>query len=140
MYCVVVICQVGTCGDTDVVHVNSYCGPERFMFENDVTIDEVHHRLESCWGVGETEIHHGGFKESISGFKGCFVFVPFANTDVIVPPSYIKFCIDVGIAQIAYKIGDEGKGILVSDCDCVDLSVILDRSEFSILFTNEEKG
>ncbi len=110
------------------------------MFKNDITIDEIHHRLESCWGVCETEIHHGRFEKSISGFEGCLVFVPFANADVIVPPSYIEFRVDVRIAQIAYKIGDEGKGVLVPDCYCVDLSIVLNRSEFPILFTNEEKG
>src|SRR6266702_3666439 len=134
------ICYVSARVVTDVVHVNSDCGPERFVFKNDITIDEVHHRLESRWGVGETEIHHGRFKKPVSGFEGCLVFVPFADTDVIVSPSYIEFCVDVCVAQIAYKIGDEGKGVLIADCYCIDLSIVLNRSEFSILFANEEKG
>ena len=50
----------------------------------------IHHGLECCWGIGESEIHYEGFKEAIFGFEGRFVFVPFFDTDVVVPPSDIK--------------------------------------------------
>ncbi len=128
------------CSDTNVVHVDSYCSPEWFVFEDDVTIDEVHHRLEGRWGVGETEIHHCRFEKPISGFKGCFVFVSFPNAYVVVPPSYVEFCVDMRVAQITYEIGNEGKGILIPNRDCIDFSVVLNWAEFPILFTNEEKG
>ena len=110
------------------------------MFEDDVTIDEVHHRLEGRWGVGETEIHYCRFEKPISGFKSCLVFVPVTNAYVVVPPSYVKFRVDMRVAQITYEIRNEGKGILVSDRDCIDFSVVLNRAEFPILFANEEKG
>src|SRR6266702_3161904 len=134
MYCTVVVGEIGARGDTDIVHVNSYRGAEWFVFEDNVTIDEVHHRLESRWGVCETEVHHCRFEKPISGFEGCLVLVAVANTDVVIPPSDVEFCVDVCVTQIAYKISDEGKGVLISNRDCVDLSIVLDRSEFSILF------
>src|SRR6266702_3525358 len=140
MYCVVVIREVGPCSDTNIIHIDSYCGPEQFVFEDNITIDEVHHRLEGRWGVGETEIHYCRFKEPISGFKGCLVFVSVANAYVIVSPAYVEFCVDMCVAQITYKISDEGKRILISNRDCVDFSVVLNRADFSILFANEEKG
>src|SRR6266702_5817739 len=98
MYGAVMVSQIGTRSDTNVVHINSYCSPEWFVLENNITIDEVHHRLKGRWGVGETEIHHCRFEEPISGFKGRFVFVSFTNVDVVVPPSYIELCIDVRVA------------------------------------------
>src|SRR6266702_1391828 len=98
MYSAVMIREIGTRSDTDVIHVNSYCGPEWFVFEDDVMIDEVHHRLKSRWGVGETEIHHGRFEKPISGLKGCLVFVSFANTYIVVPPPYVATCVDMRIA------------------------------------------
>src|SRR6266702_3357143 len=135
-----VIREISACGDTDVIHINSYGGSERLVFEDDIAVYEVHHCLEGGWGIGESEIHHRRFEEPVSGFKGCFVFVAFANAYVVVSPPYVEFGINVRIAQVAYEIRDKGKRVLIPDSDGVNLLVVLDRAEFPILFANEEKG
>src|SRR6266571_561770 len=132
--------KIGTRSDANVIHVDSDCCSERFVFEDNITIDEVHHRLECCWGVGKAEIHYRRFEEPVSCLKGGFVFVPFVDAHVVVSPSYVEFRIDVCVTQVSYEIRNKWKGILISNCDRVDFSVILDRAQFPILFANEEEG
>ncbi len=47
--CTSVIVYVSAGGNSNVVHVDSNSGTKGFMFENDVTIDVVHHGLKSRW-------------------------------------------------------------------------------------------
>ena|SRR6266571_3468779 len=103
---VFMIFKVGMSGDSDVVHINSDRCPKGFVFENDVPIDVVHHSLECCWRIGESKIHDGGFEESVSGFKRCFLLVSFTDAYIVIPPSDVKFHIYVRIAEVAYEIGD----------------------------------
>src|SRR6266702_3349455 len=98
MYGSMMVHEVGSRGDTDIVHIDSYCGSEWFVLEDNITIDEVHHRLEGRWGVGETEVHHRRFEESVSGFKCCLVFVSITNSYVIIPPSDVEFGVYMSVA------------------------------------------
>ncbi len=95
MNCTSVILEVGAIGDTDIIHVDADCCPQRLMFENDVLIDVVHHGLERRWQIGESKIHDCRFKKSVSGFKRRFLLVSFMDTYVIVPPSHVEFGVDV---------------------------------------------
>src|SRR6266571_4311324 len=96
------VCQIGTRSNTNVVHIDSYSSSKRLVFEDGVAINKIHHRLEGCWGIGKTEVHYRWFEKPISGFKGCFVFVAFTNTDIIIPPPYVELCVNVCVAQISY--------------------------------------
>ncbi len=46
MDCALVVHEVGVSGNSDVVHVDSDRCSERFMFENNIAVDVVHHGLE----------------------------------------------------------------------------------------------
>ncbi len=94
--------------NTDVIHINSYSGPQELVFENGVSEDIVHHGLECHRGVGESEVHDSGFEESILCFECCFALVSFLNTYVVIPPPDVQFRVYVGITKISYKIGDKG--------------------------------
>ncbi len=61
--CMSVIVKVGSSSNANVVHVNADCCPKRFMFKNNVAIDEIHHGLEHRWRGGESEVHHCRFKK-----------------------------------------------------------------------------
>ncbi len=137
--CMFVIFKVSTSGDTDVIHVNTDCGAEWFMFEDYVAIDVVHHGLERCWGIGESEIHDRRFKKSVSRFKCCFWFISFADAHVIITPSDVKFGVYMCITEVSDEVCDERKGVLVSDGNGVDLSVVLHQSHFAVLFVDEEE-
>jgi len=102
--CALVVVEVGMSGDADIIHVDMDCRPKGFVFEDGVAVDVVHHGLECCWGVGESEIHHGRFKESVSGFKRGFLLIPFMNLDVVVTPSDIEFCVYVCITEVSNEV------------------------------------
>src|SRR6266702_516865 len=93
--------------NADVVHVNSYSSSQELVFENGISKDVVHHSLERCRGVGESEVHDGGFKESVPCFERRFAFVSFFDTYVVIPPSDVQFRVYVGVAKVPYKVGDE---------------------------------
>src|SRR6266702_1914603 len=123
-----VSCHISSCCNTNVVHVNSYSGSPEFMFEDDVSEDVVHHGLEGCRGVGESEVHDGGFEESVPCFERRFAFVSFSDTYVVISPPDVQFRVYVGITEVSYKVRDEWQWILIAYGDCVDFSVILYQS------------
>ncbi len=135
-----VVIEVGASGDTDVIHIDADCGAEGFVFEDDISIDEVHHGLEGRWRISESKVHDCWFKKSVSGFKHRLLFIPFTDSYVIVSPADVEFCIYVRVAEVLNEVHDQREGVLIPDCDGVDLAIILYRSQFAILFTNEEKG
>src|SRR6266702_4645480 len=126
--CTTVNVEIGTGGDADVVHVDANGGTEGFMLEDDVAIYKVHHGLEGRWRVGKSEIHDCGFEEAVSGFKCRFRLVPFTDAYVVIPPSDIELCVDVCVAEIVDKICDEGKRVLIANCEGINFSVVLYRS------------
>ena len=125
VYGTLMIRQICTGSDPDVVHVDPDRCTQRLMFEDDVTVNVVHHRLKRCWRVGESEVHDSRFEKSVSGFKCCFLFISFVNAYVVVPPSNIKFRVNVCVAEVADEIRDQGKGVLILNSKGVDLSIVL---------------
>ncbi len=49
VYCTSMVGHICVGSDSDVVHVNSNSRTERFVFENDVAVDIVRHRLKCRW-------------------------------------------------------------------------------------------
>src|SRR6266702_4749936 len=137
--CASMVIKIGAGGDTDVVHVDTDSGPQRFMFGDDFTVDVVHHGLEGRWRVCESEIHDCGFEKTVSGFECCLLFIAFTDADIVIPPSDIDLCVYVCVAEVADEIRDERKGVLILNRECIDLSVVLHRPQFTILFLDEEE-
>jgi len=104
MNCAMVVVEGSTSGDTNVIHIDADRCSKGFVFKNNIPIDVVHHGLEHRWGVGKLEVHDRGFEKSISGFKGCFLFIPFADSYVIVPPSDVKFRVYVCVAKVPNEV------------------------------------
>ena len=102
--CVSVVVEVGAGGNADDIHIDADSGPQLFMLEDSVAVDEVHHGLEGCWRVCEAKVHDHWFEEAVFGLECCFVFVSFSNMYVIVSPSYIQFSVDMCIAQVMYEV------------------------------------
>src|SRR6266571_2060484 len=123
-----VVSKGGAGGDTNIIHIDMDGGSERFMFENGVVVDVVHHGLERRWRIGKPKIHNRGFKKSISCFERGLLLVSFTNTYVIVSPSYVEFGIDICIAEIADEVCDQGEGVLISNRNGIDFPIVLYRS------------
>ena len=75
------------------------------------------------------------------GLEGCLPLVTFLYLHVIVSPSYVQFCKVLGLraGNPIYNIWDEGKWICVLYCHRIELLVVLNEPEFSILFINEKR-
>src|SRR6266481_6316622 len=72
--------------------------------------------------------------------EGCLPLITFLYSHVIVSPSYVQFCKVLGLrtGDPIYNIWDEGKWIGVLYCHCIELPVVLNEPEFSMLFINEK--
>ncbi len=137
--CVLMVVHICVGSDPNVVHVDSDSHAEGFMLENDVVINVVHHGLEGRWRIGESEVHNRRFEKSISGFKCCFLLVPFADAYVVVPPSDVKLCVNMCVAEIADEICDQGERILISNGNGIDFAIILYWLQLAVLFADEEE-
>ncbi|SRR6266702_1023134 len=112
-----VVFKIDTSGNPNIVHVDLDSCSLRFVFENYVPVYVVHHCLECCWQVGESEIHDCWFKKAISGFECHLLFVALLNTYIVVSPSDIKFCVYMCVAQVLDEISNEQEGVLVTYSD-----------------------
>src|SRR6266702_8036641 len=137
--CALMIVHVCTGGNSDVVHVDSNSRAEGFVLEDDIVVDVVHHGLEGCWRIGESEVHDRRFEKSVSGFECCLLFVSLTDVYVVIPPPDVKYRVDMCVTKIADKICDQGEGVLVADGKGVDFAVVLYRMQFAVFLADEEE-
>ena len=90
-------------------------------------------------GIGHAEEHDSGFVKSSVGDEGGFPLVAFFYLDIVISPSYIKLGEDFGVFKFVDEIRDQGERICISNSMAIEISVILARSEASILFFDEEE-
>src|SRR5258707_15434619 len=72
--------------DGEVVHIHGEPALSDLSAE-----DHVHHHLEGGRGGGQSKEHNRWFEEAFGGEECRFPFVAFFDTDVVVPPPYVKF-------------------------------------------------
>src|ERR1700733_7178316 len=98
----------GTCGDSNVVHVDPNSRTKEFMFGDDRRKNVIHHGLERGGRISESEKNEKGFKKSVACFEWRFVFVTLLDPDIVIPPSNIEFRVDVCAAKVGNEVRDEG--------------------------------
>ena len=75
------------------------------------------------------------------GDEGCFPLMSILDVDVVVPPLDIKLDKVSCVFEFVNEVGDEGKGVDVSDGVLIQVVIILAGAKFPILlFDKEEKG
>ena len=119
--------------DKEVIHV--YDEPSLC---NHIPEGIGHKLLKGGGRIGHAEEHDSGFIKSSVGDEGGFPLVTFLDSDIVISPSHIKLGEDLGVFKFVDEIGDQGEGICVSNSMAIEISVILARSEVSILFFDEE--
>jgi hypothetical protein len=87
--------------DGNIIHIHgkpslSYLFPD----------DGVHHHLECRRGIGEAEEHYRGFEESFWDEKGSLPFIPWFDSDIIVPSMDIKLCEESATAEMVNGLWD----------------------------------
>ncbi len=129
--------QVVIGSDENVVHVDEqFVRILHFHFSK----HSVHCSLEGGGGVGQSEEHDPWFEQSHRGFEGGLPFVAFFDPDIVVSPPYVELGEERSTLELFQDRFDQGERIVVVDRLFVQLSVVLDGSEFPILLFNEEEG
>ena len=122
--------------DEKIIHVDN-----EPSFGNHVVEGVIHETLEGGGGVGESEEHHRGFEKSFVGNEGCLPLVAIFDLYVVVSPADVELSKNLGVSQLVHEIGDEGKGVGVTDGMFVDVTIVLAWAESSVLlFDKEKKG
>ena len=70
----------------------------------------VHQMHESAGCISEAEWHHKPFIQASCGLKGCFPFIPFIDSNLILATSKINLREDR-----LYEVHQEGPSILIWD-------------------------
>src|ERR1700748_1456910 len=99
------------CEDEDVIHV--YCHSPFFY---KLPKQFIHHCLEGGWAVTKAEEHDQWFEKSSIGSKSCLPFISFPYTDIVVAPSYIKFCEIFGTHDTTHNVRNKRKWVAISYC------------------------
>ena len=94
--------------DQYVVHIHTNCA-----IPDQLRKDVIHHCLEGCRAVFQAEEHHQGFKQSPVHAEGSLPFVPIPHSDVVIPPSDVKFGEVPGPSEGLDEVINEGKWVLV---------------------------
>ena len=120
--------------DPQVIHIDF-----EPTFSDHVSKDMIHECLKSRRSVAEAKEHYGGFKEAERSDECRFplVFLPDAN--VVIAPSNIELGEQCGVLHIIDQLRDEGKGIPIVDGVGVEISIVLARSQGSVLLGHKEK-
>ena len=99
----------------------------------------VHERLKSRRGVAEPKKHYGGFKETKRGYERCFPLIFFSDADIVITPSNVEFGEQCRVLHVINQLRDEGKRVPVANSVGVEISIIVTRSQSSVLLGYKEK-
>src|SRR6266446_132720 len=106
--------------DKDIIHI-AY----GLAIVDEISEDIVHHHLEHCGGVTQSEEHDGWLKQPLVSSECSLPLVPFLDPHVVEAPSEVKYSEEFSIMEVGQNIGDEGEGVGVLDCDLIQLLIIL---------------
>ena len=120
--------------DEEIIHIDN-----EPSFSNHIVEGVVHEALEGGGGVGKSEEHYRGFKQSFMGDEGRFPLVAILDLYIVVSPPNIEFGEDLSVSQFIYEVGDKGKGVGVADGVLVDVAIVLAWTESSIFLFDEEE-
>src|SRR5712672_3260826 len=99
----------------------------KMAFIDKVGEDGVHKGLESRGCVTKTEGHDEWLEEAERALEGCFPFVTFADTDVIVTPADIELCEVMRSLELIDEFRNKRKRSGILDGNIVKGTIVLDR-------------
>ena len=68
----------------------------------------VHECLEGGWRITKAKEHNCGFEKAKGGDEGCLPLVRLADTNVVIPPSNVKFGEEGGVFHVIDEFQDKG--------------------------------
>ena len=123
--------QIGKDQDVIEVYNNLSCVDQ-------ICQDVVHEPLKHHRGVGETKEHNSQFKESSVGSECSLIFISFSKMNIIVPLLHIKLDDVLGLSNHIKQFKDKWQGIAILFCHIIDLSIVNDQPESTILLLDKE--
>src|SRR5882724_11233805 len=119
----------------DVIHVDDYN-----LFIDELSEDVIHHCLEYRRAVSETKEYDKRFEQALFCPKGCLPLVSIRDSHVVVSPSDVQFgeVLLFASSHCIEDVGDQGQGVGVLHGQHVKLMVVLNETEASVPFLNEE--
>src|SRR5467141_1853892 len=92
--------------------------------------------------VSDTKEHDERFKKALVRLKGHLPLISIFDSHVVVSPSDIQFgeVLCFGSRHHIEDVRDQGQGVGVIYGQCIELMVVLDKAEASVLLLNEEDG
>ena len=112
-------------GNGDVIHIYPDECPKCLMLDDGITIEGIHHSLESGQRVGKAKKPNCWLVEAVARLEGGFVFITLTYLDIVIPPVNIEFGEDMCTPQVMYERGNEREGVLIAHHPFIDISVVL---------------
>src|SRR5260221_62382 len=108
--------------DKDVVHV-AY----DFAMINELMKDVVHHHLECCRGVAQSEEHDSWFEQALVSLECSLPFITLLDLHIVEPPVEVKYGEELSTMEVGQDIRDKGEGVGVLDHDLIQLLIVLNE-------------
>ena len=121
--------------DEEIIHVD-----DKPSFCDHVMEEIVHEGLEGGRGISETKEHHSWFKESFMSDKSGFLLMSILDLDIVISPLDIKFGEDFCSLEFIDEVGNEWKGVCITDSVFINTAVVLARAEATIFLLDKEEG
>ena len=121
--------------DEDVIHV-AY----RLTIMDEFVENIIHHCLECCGGVAQSEEHDGWFEQALVSLECGLPLIALLDLHIVEPPAEVKYGEELGTTEVGQDVGDKGEGVGVLDCDLIQLLIVLYKAEGTILLLDEEHG
>jgi hypothetical protein len=112
----------------------------KMTFIDKVREDGVHKGLEGRWCITKAKGHDEWLEEAKRALEGCFPFVTFSDTDLIVTPADVELCEVVRSLELIDEFGNKSKRSGILDRNIVEGAIVLDGAkDTTSSFGNEEE-
>src|SRR5258708_19141804 len=118
--------------DEDVVHV-AY----DFATVDELTKDVIHHHLECCRGVAQSEEHDSWFEQALVSLECGLPLITLLDLHIVEPPAEVEYGEELSTTEVGQDIGDE-REVGVLDHDLIQLPIVLYEVKRTILLLDEE--
>src|SRR5258708_5179615 len=95
---------------------------------NELMKDVIHHCLECCRGVAQSEEHDSWFEQTSIGSECGLPLIALFDPDIVEPPAEVKCGEELGVVEAGQDIGDKGE-VGVLNGNLIQLPIVLYEAE-----------
>ncbi|KDQ30026.1 hypothetical protein PLEOSDRAFT_1027867, partial [Pleurotus ostreatus PC15] len=107
-------------------------------FRNELPEEVVHHGLEGRWAIRQSEEHYQRLEESTRSPERGLPLVALLDPDVVETPPDVELGEVASVPEFIHQVRDERKWVPILDRHAVELPIVLDQAERSVLLLNKE--